>query len=171
VAGCPVRALLRPFLADHPGTPLGRGFPSGLTFREDGESHRAAWKRICQRDPCAYCGGPGGTLDHIEPKSRLARTGEAAHSCLPDPLDHGGLHVWLNYSGACERCNSGKSDLDLLDVLYRRRWGTAIRLKKRGVVPRRVAVKFSTRREPRLRDPERTAWLEENPAPRWSPGD
>lgn len=169
-----MRKLLRPFLADHPGTPLGRGFPSGLTLREDGESHRAAWMRIIRADPCSYCGGPGGSLDHLEARSRVPRTGAGAHGCL-SRLDQGGLHVWLNYAGACPSCNSGKSDRSLLDALYRRRWGASIDTRSHGVVSGRVPPASEFVGHSRVKGKvvggshaERVAYLEVNPVPRWN---
>lgn len=96
------------FLRDDPGTPLGVGMPSGRALREDGDSHLEAWGRVVRSDPCALCGGPGGSLDHIEPRSR--RTSGL-----------GGAHSWLNYAGMCDRCNGRKRDLPLLIFMARRR--------------------------------------------------
>jgi 5-methylcytosine-specific restriction endonuclease McrA len=59
---------------------------------------------IAEGDPCAYCGGPGGSLDHI--------------SSLVD----GGQHDWTNLTGACQRCNKSKGAKPLLEyLLYRSR--------------------------------------------------
>jgi len=52
-----------------------------------------------RRDPCAYCGGPGGTLDHIVPTAR------------------GGADEWQNLTGACGYCNSQKAHTPLLRLL------------------------------------------------------
>lgn len=103
---------------DEPGYPLGKGFPQGRTLRLDGESHREAWARTLRSDPCAYCGRqgvslgcaftPSGTLDHIEPQARPSR-------------HLGGTHSWLNYTGACASCNTGKADGDLLGYMLARR--------------------------------------------------
>lgn len=41
---------------------------------------------------CAYCGGPGDTMDHVLPKSR------------------GGRAEWLNAVIACSDCNQQKAD-------------------------------------------------------------
>lgn len=106
-----IKPVLPPLFEDFdradPGNPLGVGMPSGSTLREDGESHREAWKRLLRFDPCAYCGGPSGTVDHIEPQSRAAR-------------GIGGRHSWLNYIAACEGCNTSKSAQPLLEYLGRR---------------------------------------------------
>lgn len=104
------------YLRDDPGNPLGVGMPLGRSMRLDGESHLEAWARVVRADPCPFCDAGGvGTLDHIEPRSRSAR-------------GLGGAHSWLNYAGACERCNSRKRDLPLLVFMARRR-GT-----RKGVV-------------------------------------
>lgn len=89
---------------DHPGYPLGVGMPLGETMRKDGESHRSAWMRITRADPCSYCGGEAGTVDHIVPQARRVR----------------GLHNWTNYTGACQSCNKSKADSSLLSMLLRR---------------------------------------------------
>lgn len=55
-----------------------------------------AWTRsgLLRRDRhrCAYCGGRGATVEHIQPVSR------------------GGRSSWLNTVVACHRCNNRKSD-------------------------------------------------------------
>lgn len=58
---------------------------------------------ILTRDPCAYCGGPANSLDHII------------------PMKVGGTHDWDNFTAACKSCNSRKNDRTLLDALMRDR--------------------------------------------------
>jgi HNH endonuclease len=94
----------RDYFADHPGHPLGVGMPSGCTLREDGQSHRAAWMMVLRRDPCSYCDNAGGTIDHVEPRSRPTRLGTRG----------GGAHTWANYVGACTNCNGRKGAASLL---------------------------------------------------------
>ena len=101
--------LVDDFLRDDAGSPLGMGMPSGSPLRADGESHYEAWLALMRRDPCAYCCAGGGTVDHVEPRSRVARG-------LGTP------HGWINTVGACARCNGAKRDLGLLVFLHRRRW-------------------------------------------------
>ena len=101
--------LIETYLRDDAGTPLGAGMPSGSPLRLDGQSHYEAWLALVRRDPCAYCPGRGGTVDHVEPRSRSARG-------LGTP------HGWLNTVGACSGCNGAKRDSDLLAFLHRRRW-------------------------------------------------
>lgn len=55
--------------------------------------------RILLDDPCAYCGGPGGSLDHIV------------------PLSDGGGGEWENLAGVCRSCNSRKHTRSLLTFL------------------------------------------------------
>jgi len=115
------------FLRDDAGTPLGIGVPSGTPLRLDtpdgacgtsmgtgGERHYDAWLRLLRADACAYCGGPGGTVDHVEPRSRAARGVGSAHS-------------WLNVIGACAGCNGAKRDRSLLAFLRLRRGVAAAR--------------------------------------------
>lgn len=103
------------YASDQPGYPLGAGMPLGRTLRRDGESHRQAWMRLLRLDPCAYCGGDGGTLDHIEPKSLPVR-------------GIGGAHAWTNYTGACGSCNNSKQTRPLLEfMLVRARSAPAAR--------------------------------------------
>lgn len=97
-------------LLDHidPGHPLGHGMPTGRTLRRDGETHRQAWSRVIRQDPCSYCGEVVAmalsSVDHIEPQSRSVR-------------GIGGAHSWLNFTGACQRCNEAKSNIGLLEYL------------------------------------------------------
>ena len=95
------------FLRDDPGHPLGgSGMPTGRPLGDTG-SHGARWMALLRREPCAYCvrPGPGGTVDHIDPRCRGNAT----------------THSWLNYVSACERCNGHKADRPLLVFLLTRR--------------------------------------------------
>lgn len=58
-----------------------------------------SYKRVLRKDPCAYCGGPSGTIDHITPRSQ------------------GGPNRHTNLAAACQRCNSRKADRSLLTFL------------------------------------------------------
>jgi len=112
--------LVMTFLRDDAGNPLGGGMPSGSPLRADGESHYEAWLALLRRDPCAYCSGPGGTVDHVEPRSGSAR-------------GIGTVTGWVNTVGACARCNGAKRDLPLLVHLHRRRWSRVpSRSRRRG---------------------------------------
>lgn len=108
---------LHSFLRDDAGTPLGPGIPSdaalhlelpdgafGTPTGTGGQRHYDAWLRLLRADACAYCGGPGGTVDHVEPRSRA-------------PRGLGSAHSWLNVVGACARCNGSKRDRSLLTFL------------------------------------------------------
>jgi 5-methylcytosine-specific restriction endonuclease McrA len=56
---------------------------------------------ILRLDPCAYCGGPAGDIDHIQAVSA------------------GGGHVWSNMTSACRSCNAIKHTASLLTALLR----------------------------------------------------
>lgn len=59
---------------------------------------------IVRGDPCSYCGGDGGSMDHI------------------DPVNSGGDHHWSNMTGACQSCNSSKREReDLLVWMFERK--------------------------------------------------
>lgn len=65
-----------------------------------GASARPLPKRVLQKlrsAPCFYCGGPGGTVDHVVPLSR------------------GGQHAEGNLVPACLPCNSSKRDKLLVE--------------------------------------------------------
>lgn len=64
-----------------------------------------AWRRVVQKDPCAYCNGPGGTADHIVPRD--ARSGRKEN-------------VWGNLTGACRSCNMLKGTLSPLGFMLAR---------------------------------------------------
>ena len=58
------------------------------------------WKEVIRLDPCAYCGGLGGTIDHIAPNSM------------------GGSRWSLrNWTGACFACNARRGATRLLYFL------------------------------------------------------
>ena len=58
-----------------------------------------AYRTSLTNDPCAYCGSPGGSLDHIDAK------------------DRGGSDADDNLTGACHDCNSRKWTTPLLRFL------------------------------------------------------
>lgn len=64
---------------------------------------RDQWKRLLRNDRCSYCGGAGGTVDHIIPRCR------------------GGEDAVMNIAGACNGCNSRKGSRDLMTYLRLRR--------------------------------------------------
>lgn len=61
------------------------------------------WPDILRRDPCAFCGEPGETVDHIIPKARGGKPSTAQ-----------------NGTGSCYHCNALKRRMSLLDFLLRR---------------------------------------------------
>lgn len=58
--------------------------------------------KVLRRDPCSYCSGEGGTVDHIV-SYKLGGGGSAA-----------------NLAGACPDCNVEKGDTKLLLFLLQR---------------------------------------------------
>lgn len=68
-----------------------------LSPEEALESHE--YEQILLSGPCAYCGVPATTIDHIV------------------PVFDGGTDTWDNKCGACHSCNSSKRDKNLLDFL------------------------------------------------------
>lgn len=74
-------------------------------WRSVGKNNEAlAYSEILRSDPCAYCGGPAGTIDHIE------------------PVIAGGSNDWDNLTAACNNCNSQKRKSPLL-IFLSRSWG------------------------------------------------
>ena len=69
------------------------GFRSGWSRR---------WREIVRADPCAWCGGAGGSVDHIVPRSRCSR---------------GRQKSWTNLTGACAECNGQRDDAPALQWL------------------------------------------------------
>lgn len=74
---------------------LGQAVP--LSAEQAAEA--AVYTSIIRRDPCVYCGGPAGTVDHIR------------------PINSAGADLWVNMAGACHSCNSQKNDKELLHYL------------------------------------------------------
>lgn len=58
-----------------------------------------AYAEILRNDPCSYCGGPAGHIDHIV------------------PVSDGGGNGWENLAAACISCNSRKRTKTLLHFL------------------------------------------------------
>lgn len=57
------------------------------------------FEQVLRGDPCSYCGGRAGQVDHVE------------------PVIHGGRNHWTNLTSACQSCNRQKSDKPLLAAL------------------------------------------------------
>lgn len=67
-----------------------------------GARFRPTVQAIVKADPCAYCGGPGGSADHIV------------------PIVSGGTGDWENAAGVCYRCGSMKGEKSMLTFLLER---------------------------------------------------
>ena len=59
----------------------------------------SAYWDILADDPCSYCGGPAGEVDHIV------------------ALNNSGTNDWTNLTAACRSCNASKSTKSPLDFL------------------------------------------------------
>lgn len=66
---------------------------------DEGIRLRMEYEAIIRKDPCVYCGGPGGEVDHI------------------DPYVRGGSAEWANLASACRSCNASKHATPLLVFL------------------------------------------------------
>ncbi len=60
------------------------------------------WMAILRSDPCSYCGGPGGSVDHVQ------------------PVLFGGRTEVNNLASTCRPCNSSKGSKPLLAWLVQR---------------------------------------------------
>lgn len=84
--------ILRPRMARHQrNRRLGGKDPETILYLD-----------VISKDPCAYCGAPSESTDHI------------------DPISKGGLNHWTNYTPACKSCNSAKHDKSLLLYLHQK---------------------------------------------------
>lgn len=72
-------------------------------------SHRPttqAFLPTLRADPCSYCNGAGGTVDHIFPRSlKIKLVGVT------------GVNSWANLTGACLTCNQKRANIGLLRFL------------------------------------------------------
>lgn len=108
-----------PWLAALPGRD---GGPSiGVAFPVPGRrSTPGSYRAALRLDPCSYCGRP--VLQDRSFVSVVARhqpedAGTVEH--LTRRIDERGLHE--NIVGACRRCNKGRGDLTVLEMLLRER--------------------------------------------------
>lgn len=70
------------------------------------------WVPVLRRDPCVYCGGEGGTVEHVTPRSFFKRKFPHAWG---KSADH-----WSNLASACVVCNSERQNKGLLLYLLER---------------------------------------------------
>jgi len=69
-------------------------------------NHHPTWEEVLRLDICAYCKGPGGTIDHIDPRASGASL----------------KGFKLNGTGACSPCNIRKREMKLIYFLDYERW-------------------------------------------------
>ena len=115
----------------------------------------AQWREIIRNDPCALCGGRGGTIDHIVPRSR------------------GGRAECENIAGTCRRCNSKKGSTSLLMFLQQRSQPAVDAGHHIDPRPARVRCPPREPREPRRaaadhRPPRSNAPASTQPSPNYS---
>ncbi len=79
--------------------------PRGTGYVSFQLSYMQAMVAGSDRDPCVYCGAPGVTADHIEPRSK------------------GGPNDVQNLAPACRKCNGTKGSQSLLTFLL---WETIL---------------------------------------------
>lgn len=82
----------------HGVTRNGTDCPACTFLTRAESSHGIGWRQVVKSDPCAYCGGEGGSVDHIDPT-------------LEDRNDPS------NWTGACVPCNNVKQQLRLPEAL------------------------------------------------------
>jgi hypothetical protein len=75
--------------------------PKEADFRRGGPA-AIAYAKLISGDPCGFCGGPSGEIDHIVPVTK------------------GGSGEWENLAPICRSCNASKSNKDLLHFMMRR---------------------------------------------------
>lgn len=79
-------------------------------FRAPKRGATRKYLALIKKDPCAYCGGPSESVDHVEPVRMnlrlIALTGVGANN-------------WSNIAPSCRRCNREKGDLRLVEFLRR----------------------------------------------------
>jgi hypothetical protein len=72
---------------------------------DEGIRLRIDYEAIIKNDPCVYCGGPAGEVEHVT------------------PVVLGGSPEWDNLAGACRSCNASKHATPLLLYLLARNGG------------------------------------------------
>jgi len=72
-----------------------------------------AFDEIVRQDPCSWCAGEGGTVEHVKPRGA------------------GGSNTWDNKAGACWHCNHERGKATILQYLAKR-----ARLPQRKAEPR-----------------------------------
>lgn len=77
---------------------------------------RRGWFReMLRHELCSYCGGPGGTVDHITPKAELGKQEDMTKS--PWKYKASGDY---NLTACCFECNQAKGDMGLLQFMLSR---------------------------------------------------
>ena len=68
--------------------------------------------KMLKQDPCVFCGGIGGTIEHIVPRHSLPVVSVEAEG---QSRDH-----WTNLAASCHGCNKRKGTKSLLVYMLKR---------------------------------------------------
>jgi hypothetical protein len=91
--------------AEHEGVPLRLNLRAGVIGDVGPHEQGRYLRAVKYADPCAYCGGEGGSLDHIVPGLAYSE---------PDPSRYQLRAHVLNLTASCPECNSTKQRTPLL---------------------------------------------------------
>jgi hypothetical protein len=69
--------------------------------------------RVMMDDPCIFCGGTGGTIEHIYPRSLYPKV-------VPLPETGFSRDHWTNLANSCQSCNMKRGAKGLLFYLVER---------------------------------------------------
>ncbi len=70
-----------------------------------------AYVKILRSDPCVWCGGEGGTIEHVTPRSEVG-----IRSVHDEGLSRDN---WQNLASACYECNQRRDRIPLLQYLIK----------------------------------------------------
>lgn len=76
-----------------------------LYDRRPADADASAYATLLRSDPCCYCGGSSGEIDHIE------------------AVSSGGERSWGNLTSACQRCNARKRTTPMVLFMLKRAHG------------------------------------------------
>lgn len=70
--------------------------------------HPGAYKysQILRNDPCVWCGGDAGTIEHITPRSKMRKVSHQEEGM--------GRDNWQNLASSCKRCNRSRGSMGMI---------------------------------------------------------
>lgn len=111
-------------------------FPNLIEAQVDRD---ARWLDVLRRDPCCYCGGPGGTVEHLTKAEDLRRMYLRPNPRFPNQTLGAGHPAFMNNKvGACAECNNNRNDHSPLSWILYRAW-------RRDVAVRRSLARLARR--------------------------